>query len=111
MKATILICAVLTTFLTSGAFAADEAKTAKPSKKASTPMTKEQRDKMASMHEKMAACLRSDKPMSECHSEMRKNCQEMMGKNGCPMMGEMGDMMGGDHMMHGGMMGGQNDSD
>lgn len=70
--------------------------------------SKETREKMALVHEKMAACLRSDKPMTDCRGEMRKNCQEFMGKDGCPMMGQMGDMMGGKGMMdNGGMMGGE----
>jgi hypothetical protein len=47
--------------------------------------TKEQRQKMAEMHEKMAACLKSDKPASDCHKEMMASCKEAMGKE-CPMM-------------------------
>ena len=53
-------------------------------------MTTEQRGKMADLHEKMAACLRSTRPISECHDEMMKGCQETMGTGGCPMMGGMG---------------------
>jgi len=60
--------------------------------------SKEERQKMAEMHSKMAACLKSDKPMSECQKDMMSSCQKMMGKGGCPMMGEMGGMMD-----HGGM--------
>lgn len=47
-------------------------------------MTKEQRVKMADMHDKMAACLRSDRAMKDCHDEMKmscdadKDCKEMM---------------------------------
>lgn len=52
-------------------------------------LTAEQRGKMADAHEKMATCLRSDKPMHECHDEMKKSCQENMGKGGCPMMDGM----------------------
>ena len=52
-------------------------------------MTTEQRHKMADAHEKMAGCLRSDKPMMECHDEMMKSCHENMGKDGCPMDGHM----------------------
>ena len=65
---------------------------------APTPPTpsKEMREKMASMHERMAACLRSEKPFVECRNEMMKSCQQLSGDNGCPMMG-----MG----MHGRMMG------
>lgn len=60
------------------AFAADEPKAA-PSK--------EMREQMASAHEKMASCLRSDKPFADCRSEMQTNCKSMMGEQGCPMMG------------------------
>jgi hypothetical protein len=59
--------------------------------------SKEMREKMATLHEQMAACLRSDKPMADCRTEMMKNCQSMMGDQGCPMMG-MGKGMH-DHMM------------
>ncbi len=67
---------------------------------ADTQVSKEDRQKMAEMHTKMAACLESDKSMSDCQGEMMKSCKEMMGKSGCPMMGEMGHMKG--------MMQGQN---
>lgn len=55
-------------------------------------VTKEQRQQMATLHEKMAACLRSNKDINECRQEMRQNCQEMMGAQaqGCPMWGMMG---------------------
>ena len=49
--------------------------------------SKETRAKMASAHERMAACLRSDKAIAECRSEMMKSCREIMGEQGCPMMG------------------------
>ena len=51
--------------------------------------TKEQREKMAGNHEKMAQCLRSEKTMKDCHDEMKKSCEEG-GKEACPMMGKMG---------------------
>ena len=60
---------------------------------------REMRAKMAGVHEQMAACLRSDKSMSDCRSEMMKGCQELMGGHVCPMMG-MG-MGKHDHMMKG----------
>lgn len=62
--------------------AADEppAATAAPSK--------ETRDKLAAMHEKMAACLRSDKAISECRSQMMQSCQTIMGTGNCPMYGQ-----------------------
>lgn len=54
--------------------------------------TKEMRATMAAAHEKMAACLRSDKAMAVCHEEMRKNAP-MMHEQGCPMMqGQHGPM-------------------
>lgn len=52
-------------------------------------MTPEQRSDMATMHEKMATCLRSEKPMAECHKEMKASCHDKMGMEGCPMMGDM----------------------
>ncbi len=84
----------------SAAFAAD-APTSAPSK--------EMREQMATLHEQMAACLRSDKTMSECRSEMMKNCQSTMGNQGCRTamgmgMGMGGGMMGRGQGMHGHMM-------
>jgi len=48
--------------------------------------SKEMREKMASLHEKIAACLRSTKSFDECREEMRSGCQQMMGGQGCQMM-------------------------
>jgi hypothetical protein len=74
----------------------------KSSPKAKTPeVTAEQRANMAAVHEKMAVCLRSDKPIGDCRKEMMQSCTEMMGKDGCPMMGQMGRMH---DMMDKGMM-------
>ena len=58
--------------------------------KAAPQLTTEQREQMAGVHEKAAACLRSDRPVSECRADLMKGCQEAMGKDGCPMMGGMG---------------------
>ncbi len=56
----------------------------KPGMKMPEP-TKEQRAKMADMHESMAKCLRSDKGMKDCHKEMKASCEK--DKDGmCPMM-------------------------
>ena len=52
-------------------------------------MTPDQRQSMASAHEKMATCLRSEKSFEDCHKEMNQSCREMMGGDGCPMMGQM----------------------
>ena len=48
-------------------------------------LSKVEREKMATAHEKMAACLRSDKTWTECHDEMRGFCQENRGAGSCPM--------------------------
>lgn len=68
---------------------------------AADTISKEDRQKMAAMHTKMAVCLESDKPMSDCQKEMMTSCKGMMGKTGCPMMGmgQMKGMMGGSGMM------------
>jgi hypothetical protein len=62
-------------------FAADE-----PPAPPSAP-SKEMREQMAAVHEKMAACLRSDKAFAGCRDEMQKSCRELMGEQACPMMG------------------------
>ena len=49
-------------------------------------MTPEQRVNMATVHENMAACLKSDKTLQTCHSEMKESCKSMMGDEGCKMM-------------------------
>ncbi len=54
--------------------------------------SKETREKMAVFHEQLATCLRSDKPIAECHKQVMKHHKEMMGKEDCPMMEK-------DHMM------------
>ena len=66
-------------------------------------MSKEMRQKMASLHEQMARCLRSGKAIADCHSQMMKSCQDAMGEQGCRMM-RHGMTDGGsgkhDHMIH-----------
>ena len=62
-------------------FAADEPPAAPPAP------SKEMREQMAAVHEKMAACLRSDNGFAACRDEMQRNCREMMGQQACPMMG------------------------
>lgn len=47
--------------------------------------TKEERTAMSAMHTKMAECLKTEKPMADCHKEMMDSCP--MAKEGkCPMM-------------------------
>ena len=57
--------------------------------------TAEQRQKMADIHQKMAECLRSDRPIAECRSEMAGSCHDSLGADMCPMMGKGGGMMHG----------------
>ena len=52
--------------------------------------SKEDREKMAAVHEQMAACLRSDKSIAECHKDLAKSQHQMMQMMGCP----------GGHKMH-----------
>ena len=63
-------------------------------------LSQEQRAKMAELHEKMAACLRSDKPAPECHHEMFKSCSEMSKSGECPMMAGMHHGPKGHHPNH-----------
>lgn len=63
--------------------------------------TKAMRERMATLYGEMAACLRSEKPISECRVQMQKHCQAMMGNQGCTRMLGRGGMMG----MGSGMMG------
>jgi len=46
-------------------------------------LSKDTREKMAQLHEQMAACLRSEKPVQVCHGEMMKSCQSQLGSEGC----------------------------
>lgn len=67
--------------------AATIALAANPPTTAPAGPSKDTREKMAALHEQMAACLRSDKSIADCRDEMRKNCQTTVGSQGCPMMG------------------------
>jgi hypothetical protein len=49
--------------------------------------SKEMRQKMAAAHDAMATCLRSDKSLADCRSEMQVTCKQIHGEQGCPMMG------------------------
>jgi hypothetical protein len=57
-----------------------------PASSASAP-SKETREKMAAVHEQMAACLRSDKSITECRTETMQKCQAMLGQQSCRGMG------------------------
>lgn len=96
-RAATSVTGVLLIALGAAAFAANPPASAGP-----TP-TRAMREKMAVLHEQMAACLRSDKPVSDCRAQMQKSCHDMMGKQGCSMMG-MGGRKGMGQRMHGHMM-------
>jgi hypothetical protein len=66
--------------------------------------TAEQRQKMADVHQKMAECLRSDRPIADCRSEMATACHDVLGADACPMMGKGRGGMG-PGMGHGMMQG------
>jgi putative SOS response-associated peptidase YedK len=59
-------------------FAEEDAKSVQTPKTSTGRITSEQRETMANMHDKMSTCLRSDKPISACHKEMRTDCQAMV---------------------------------
>ena len=63
-------------------------------------------EKMIGMHTTMIECLKSNKPIPDCHHEMMQACTAIHGGS-CPMMGMMGEgkgMMGKGKMPHGKMM-------
>lgn len=62
-------------------------------------LSKETREKMATLHEQMAACLRSEKSLLECRAAMMRSCQEQLGSDGCPMIVGMGGGTDGRHHM------------
>lgn len=70
-------------FVMGSAYAAD------PATGAAAP-SKQDREQMAQLHEKMATCLRSDKSVGECHKEMATQCRESMGADKCKGMAEHG---------------------
>ncbi len=78
----------------SAALAAD------PPPGSSSAPSKETREKMALVHEQMAACLRSDRSLTDCRNEMMQHCQGSMGAQSCQHMGMgMAPGMGGHRMM------------
>jgi hypothetical protein len=91
------VIAAVALLFASSAFAAE------PKKSPPAEPTPEARQHMADVHQKMADCLRSERPLAECRTEMMSSCQEMMGEGGCPMMGHGAGGMG-PGMKGGGMM-------
>jgi hypothetical protein len=76
--------AVVCVFVGGLALAAEDA----PSDVHRAPPSKQDREQMAKLHEHLAACLRSDKTMRECHEAARKECEDTMGDK-CQMMHPM----------------------
>lgn len=70
-RATTVVCGIALLSVAGVSLAAEPEHMDRP------PPSKEMRAKMASAHEQLAACLRSDRPMAECHEEMMKQ-HEMM---------------------------------
>ncbi len=62
--------------------------------------SKEDRLKMAAMHQQMSLCLKSDKTLEDCRKEMMANCP-MMKDGHCSMMGDSMSMKHHGKMMHG----------
>lgn len=90
MNTRIIFGLLLTSVIASTSFAQETTKSQAPNMKAPHPViTQQQREKMAAIHEKMAACLRSDRLFHECRSELHERCMSVIGKEGCPMMSEM----------------------
>jgi hypothetical protein len=85
--------ASLTISMSVSAFGADKTKAMHKGMGMGMEPTTEQRQKMATVHEAMATCLKSDKPMADCRTEMMKSCEESMGQD-CSMMHEMHGMKG-----------------
>lgn len=83
----------LLTLLACVSFAAEE-----PTQdKHPAPPTKQEREQFATLHEHVAACLRSDKTMRECHEAARKECEDTLGDRCRDMMRAM---MGMQHRMN-----------
>ena|SRR3989338_830866 len=98
------VVAMMVFAISMGTTALGAEKTKALPKRGSTEISVEQRKNMSTAHEKMAACLNSDKSFDSCQKEMMQTCQDTMGKDGCPMMGKMHGMMGKGMMQGRGMM-------
>lgn len=98
MKMHMILTAVFVMVTGFGAFAEEAAPGKKEAPVQKEAMSKEMKEKMATAHEAMAKCLRSDKTIKECRHEMRESCEKSMGEDGCPMMGGMKGRKG--MMMH-----------
>ena len=86
VRGALIACGVALLYTAGAALAAEPEHASRPAP------TLEMREKMAGAHEQMAACLRSDRPIADCHGEMMKNHDMMrhgagehegMGKEDC----------------------------
>lgn len=84
-RATLMVCMI--GLMGTVALGQASSNSPKPTDPKGGPTNIVDREKMASMHEKMASCLRGTKSINECHDEMHASCQQAMGPGGCPMMG------------------------
>ena len=71
-RGTLLACGVALLWVAGPVLADETADSTRP------PPTKEQREKMAAEHDKIAACLRSDRAIEDCHKEMMQYHHTMM---------------------------------
>lgn len=57
-------------------------------------MSPELKHEMADMYAKMAECMKTDKTMEQCQTEVMKDCPVMKKTKHCPIMEGMKPMMG-----------------
>ncbi len=85
VRAGLIACGVALLWTAGAALAAEPEHAGRPAP------SHEMREKMAGAHEQMAACLRSDRPIADCHGEMMKNHGMMHpGEDGHEGMGHEG---------------------
>ena len=61
-------------------------------------MSPELKHDMADMYAKMAECMKTDKTMEQCQTEVMKDCHVMKKTKHCPIMEGMQPMMGSEKM-------------
>ena len=62
------------------------------------PMSPDLKHDMAHMYAKMGECMKTDKTMEQCQTEVMKDCQVMKKTKHCPIMEGMQPMMGSEKM-------------
>ena len=66
-------------------------------------MSPELKKEMADMYQKMADCMKTEKPMDQCQKDIVKDCPVVAKTGHCPLMEGMRPMMKGMPMMPKGM--------